>query len=299
MCRHYPAIRILQFCLMPDHLHAIIRVTQVMDTSIRSVIRGYWQGVKKLGRAYTLSVSPASGSSSVSPVSRPLAVPPASGPSSVSPVSRPLAVPPEFNSGSTPQAPTWPFPIFTERPFIRPLSRRGQLHTMMRYVQMNPQRLATKRLKPGFFHVQRDIIIHGRSYDGVGNTMLLMAQIFAPVHVRSAMVAAAEHGETESLRNYMNSCVLKARQGVVMVSPFISTQEKMVMQVLLREQRPFIILLDNGFRDFFKPSDALFDACASGRVLLLSPWPYDATKRHISRADCVALNQMAEEICSM
>jgi hypothetical protein len=299
MCRHYPAIRILQFCLMPDHLHAIIRVTQVMDTSIRSVIRGYWQGVKKLGRAYTLSVSPASGPSPVPPVSRPLAVPPASGPSSVSPVSRPLAVPPEFNSGPTPQAPTWPFPIFTERPFIRPLSRRGQLHTMMRYVQMNPQRLATKRLKPGFFHVQRDITIHGRSYDGVGNTMLLMAQSFAPVHVRSVMVAAAEHGETESLRNYMNSCVLKARQGVVMVSPFISTQEKMVMQVLLREQRPFIILLDNGFRDFFKPSDALFDACALGRVLLLSPWPYDATKRHISRADCVALNQMAEEICNM
>ena len=58
MCRHYPAIRILQFCLMPDHLHAVIHVTQVMDTSIRSVIRGYWQGVKKLGRAYTLSVAP-------------------------------------------------------------------------------------------------------------------------------------------------------------------------------------------------------------------------------------------------
>ena len=57
MCKHYPAIRILQFCLMPDHLHAVIHVTQVMDMSIRSVIRGYWQGVKKLGRAYTLSVA--------------------------------------------------------------------------------------------------------------------------------------------------------------------------------------------------------------------------------------------------
>jgi REP element-mobilizing transposase RayT len=44
MCKHYPAIRIFQFCLMPDHLHAVIRVTKVMDTSIRSVIRGYWQG---------------------------------------------------------------------------------------------------------------------------------------------------------------------------------------------------------------------------------------------------------------
>ena len=68
-----------------------------------------------------------------------------------------------FNSGPTPQAATWPFSIFTERPFIRPLSRRCQLHTMMRYVQMNPQRLATKRLKPGFFHVQRDISSLGPS----------------------------------------------------------------------------------------------------------------------------------------
>lgn len=57
MSRHYPAIRILQFCLMPDHLHAVIHVTQAMDTSIRSVIRGYWQGVKKHGRAYTMLVA--------------------------------------------------------------------------------------------------------------------------------------------------------------------------------------------------------------------------------------------------
>ena len=29
----------------------------------------------------------------------------------------------------------------------------------------------------------------------------------------------------------------------------------------------------------------------------LSPWPYDAGKRHISRADCVNLNNMVEEFC--
>ena len=70
------------------------------------------------------------------------------------------------------------------------------------------------------------------------------------------------------------------------------------MEVLLHEQLPFVCLADNGFRDYYKPTDALFDACASGRLLILSPWPYDASKRHISRADCVALNTMAEEICS-
>jgi len=277
MCKHYPAIRIFQFCLMPDHLHAIIRVTKVMDTSIRSVIRGYWQGVKKLGRAYTLSVSPESGPSAVSP---------------------------ELNSGTTPQVhPTaegrnsWPFPVFTERPFIRPLSRRGQLHAMMHYVQMNPQRLATKRLMPGFFRVQKGINIAGFSFDGVGNVSLLHAEHYDVVHVRSVWVKAAEHGDNQTLRDYMNSRVLEARKGVVMVSPFISQQEKQVMQVLINEQHPFILLADNGFRDYYKPSDALFDACAAGRVLILSPWSYDAGKRHISRTDCVNLNNIAEEFC--
>lgn len=262
MCKHYPAIRILRFCLMPDHLHAIIHVTRVMDTSIRNVIRGYWQGVKKHGRAYTLSISP------------------------------------ELNSVTTDKGSEgfYPFPVFTERPFIRPLSRKGQLDTMMRYVQMNPQRLATKRLKPGFFRVQQDIVIEGRSYTGVGNATLLMAERFETVHVRRAMVQKAEHGDDAPLRDYMNGCVLAARKGAVMVSPFISPQEKQVMEVLLRERLPFILLTDNGFREYYKPTDTLFDACAAGRVLILSPWEYDADKRHISREDCMALNTMAEEI---
>ena len=268
MCRHYPAIRIFQFCLMPDHLHFVIQVTRTMQTSIRSVIRGYWQGVKKLGRAYSLGIAP------------------------------------ELNSGTRDEGgkrgdeggKDYAFPIFTERPFIRPLSRRGQLNAMIRYVQMNPQRLATKRLMPGFFRVQRGIEIAGRSYDGVGNVALLHAARFMPVHVRRTMVEAAKYGNSQPLRDYMNGCVLAARGGCVMVSPFISPDEKLVMNVLLAEKRPFIVLADNGFRDYYKPTHGLFDACAAGRVLILSPWPYDADKRHISRDDCVALNAMAEEI---
>ena len=107
------------------------------------------------------------------------------------------------------------------------------------------------------------------------------------------------HGDNKRLRDYMNGCVLAARQGAVMVSPFISDKEKEVMVVLLAEEHPIIILADNGFRDYYKPSDGLFDAVASGQVLILSPWVYDADKRHISRADCVALNGMAEEIVGM
>ena len=283
MCKHYPAIRIFQFCLMPDHLHAVIQVTKIMDTSIRSVIRGYWQGVKKLGRAYTLSVSPELNSRTTNQEKLTN--------------QQPTATEEKMAEGKpTAEVNNWAFPIFTERPFIRPLSRRGQLQVMMHYVRMNPQRLATKRLMPGFFRVQKGIVIAGRSYDGVGNVALLHAESYDVVHVRRAMVEAAEHGDNQPLRDYMNSRVLEARRGVVMVSPFISQHEKQVMQVLLKEQLPFILLADNGFREYYKPSDALFDACAEGRVLILSPWKYDAGKRHISRIECVALNQMAEEI---
>ena len=66
--------------------------------------------------------------------------------------------------------------------------------------------------------------------------------------------------------------------------------------MLLKEGHPFILLADNGFRDYYKPADGIFDAVAAGRVLILSPWEYDAQKKHVSRAECVAMNKMAEEI---
>ena len=322
MCRHYPVIRILQFCLMPDHLHAVIRVTQVMETSIRSVIRGYWQGVKKLGRAYTLAVAAEFNSETTNEGGRSTEATNEGGRNGgttnegaidggttneggKNEGGRNTEATNEGgkNGGTTNEGGKngggYPFPVFTERPFIRPLSRRGQLHAMIRYVQLNPQRLATKRLMPGYFRVQEGIELAGRSYSGVGNIALLHAEYYAPVHVRHELVDAAAQGKPEALRNYMNGCVLAARRGVVMVSPFISPKERAVQDVLLRERHPFIVLADNGFRDYYKPSDNLFDAVADGRVLILSPWPYEANKRHISRADCVALNAMAEEIAAI
>ena len=205
---------------------------------------------------------------------------------------------PEFNSVTTNKVDIHSaFPVFTEQPFIRPLSRHGQLDTMYHYIRMNPQRLATKLLMPGFFRVQEGIEIAGRIYRGIGNAELLQASQYAPVHVRRTMIEEAEHGDNKRLRDYMNGCVINARNGIVMVSPFISQQEKAVMDVLIKEKHPIIYIADNGFRDYYKPGDGLFDAVAEGRVLILSPWEYDAQKRHVTRAECVAMNQMAEQIC--
>lgn len=339
--QHHPEVQVLHFCLMPDHLHAVIYVRRLMPIGIKGVVRGFWQAARKLGRAAT-----------VAPEAVVVARPSSLAPNNIrrndqegnckrgngqegnckrgndqegnckqgdgqegsvkwsleqgdvrqtlqEETDRLEALSEGLRQQLGDEAYYDLVSLFTEMPFIRPMGRNTQLPNTIRYIDMNPQRLATKRLKPGFFHVQREIAIGKRSYDGVGNVALLMAQRYQPVHVRSVWVKMAENGDKETLRNYKNACVMAARQGVVMVSPFISTDEKQVMQVFLQEQLPFIFLTDNGFRDYYKPSDTLFDAVAAGRVLILSPWAYDADKRHISRADCVALNGMAEEICQL
>ena len=268
----YPEIQILHYCLMPDHLHAIWYVRQTMPRGIRAAVRGFWQEVKKVGRLSSFA------------------------PNSIRENYQERAKTLREEIGAD-RYDTLP-PIFTEMPFVRPMGQRRQLPATLRYIDMNPQRLATKRLMPGFFRVQTGIELAGRAYSGVGNIALLQAEHYAPVHVRRMMVEAAEHGEPQTLRDYMNGCVLAARKGTVMVSPFISPQEKQVMEVLLKEEHPFIYIADNGFRDYYKPQDGLFDAVAAGRVLILSPWDYDADKRHVTRADCVAMNQMAEELCN-
>ena len=260
----HPEIRILQFCLMPDHLHFIIHVTRSMSLSIRKVMQGFWQGTKRIGRAYTSSIVPAFDAAFTSSV-----------------VSA-------FHAE---------YPIFTEMPFIRPMSHRGQLQTMIHYLQMNPQRLATKKLKPGYFCVQRSVEISGQNYDIVGNAAILMAERYMPVHVRRVMVEAAEHGDDKPLRDYMNACVLAARKGAVMVSPFISPDERRVQAKLLEEGLSFICIADNGFGDYYKPADGLFDTVGTGKVLILSPWAYDPQKRNITRAECVAMNNLAESLC--
>ena len=305
--QHHPEVQVLHFCLMPDHLHAVLYVRRTMPVGIRGVVRGFWQGVKKLGRAW-------SAASSIVPndirrncqegrqEERQEGSHEGSGDIAQQGLREETSRMEAFSAGLQKQIGDDAYyrlpPVFTEMPFIRSMGHNTQLPNTIRYLDMNPQRLATKRLKPGYFRVQREIMIGGRSYDGVGNTMLLTAETYAVVHVRSLMVKAADNGDAEQLRDYKNSCVLAARKGAVMVSPFISEHEKQVMQVLLRERLPFVYLADNGFRDYYKPADALFDACAAGRVLILSPWTYDAGKRKISRADCMALNNMAEEICN-
>ena len=193
---HYPEIRVLQFCLMPDHIHVIVHAQRTMPRGIMTVVRGLCQAAKKLGRVYSNAQC-----SSFAPNT--------------------IRDKKQTSSDS----------LFYEMPFVRPLVHQDQLDTMFQYIRMNPVRLATMRLMPEYFRVQDNITIAEQTYAGVGNAELLQHARYMPVHVRRTMVDEALHGDNKRLRDYMNSCVLAARQGTIMVSPFISEHEQAVMDV--------------------------------------------------------------------
>ena len=269
----YSEVQVLHFCLMPNHLHAILYVRRAMKKGSSSVITGFWRAARTLGRAYSFALSSLADSSVY--------------------YTNPALLRTQIGNDAFYAL----SPVFTDKPFLRPMSQYRQLPTAIRYLDMNPARLATKRLKPGFFCVQHNVEINGRTYDAVGNIGVLMEQSRQPVHVRSMWVKdATEHGYDQPLKDYKAACLDAASKGTVMVSPFISRDEQEVLHALIHDNRYIIYLSDNGFGNYFKPSDLLFDAVAAGRLLILSPWPHDPDKRTITRAECVALNQMAEEI---
>ena len=161
--RHHPEVKVLHFCLMPDHLHAVLYVQRSMPKGIGTVARGFWQAAKKLGRA----CSPSS--------SAPSFIIPNTIREELKEESRQLqALAATLREQMGDEAYYRLAPVFAEMPFIRPMAHYSQLPNTIRYIDMNPQRLATKRLKPGFFRVQKSIGIGDRSYDGVGNVALLM-----------------------------------------------------------------------------------------------------------------------------
>lgn len=271
--KFYSEVQVLHFCLMPNHLHAILYVRRAMKKGISSVITGFWRAARTLGRAYSFAVSSLADSSAS--------------------YTNPALLRTQIGNDAFYAL----SPVFTDKPFLRPMSQYRQLPTAIRYLDMNPARLATKRLKPGFFCVQHNVEINGRAYDAVGNIGVLMEQFRKPVHVRSMWVKdATEHGYDQPLKDYKAACLDAASKGTVMVSPFISRDEQEVLHALLHDNRYIIYFSDNGFGNYFKPSDLLFDAVAAGRLLILSPWTRNPDKRTITRAECVALNQMAEEI---
>lgn len=162
--------------------------------------------------------------------------------------------------------------------------------TLLHYIYDNPRRLAIKLLSQDFFHVKQAEIA-GYSFHYVGNFNLLNGRLIQ-------LQCSRRMGESD-IEKEITKCVVQAMQGAVFVTPCISAGEKAVTRNLFDSGFPLIVLLENGFSEFYKPPAAYLEACAMGKILFLAPWAHHNEKRPITREQCLALNQMAADICRL
>ena len=170
------------------------------------------------------------------------------------------------------------------------LDRRGQLDNWFNYLRDNPRRLLMKRSCPEFFRVQRNIKVRECEFSAIGNRFLLS-------HPFRLQVQCSRSLSEEQIEMRKRFFLEKARCGAVLVSPSISPGEKAVMRAAFDAGFPLIILQENGFTEMTKPAGSRFDACAEGRLLILSPWEHHNQRMNISRGQCLSLNEMARCVC--
>lgn len=172
------------------------------------------------------------------------------------------------------------------------LLRNGQLRRMIDYLADNPRRLALKRVFPDYFAHCQYANICGLSFVAVGNRDLLTHDLKA-VHCR-------RHWNEEEVETYKRQCLEEGKKGMVLISPFISREEKEVMQQAIEMGLSIIEIRGNGFGKLEKPSGKMFDLCAEGRLLMLAPmgWPHKNGRYTVTRAVCQQLNAMAEQLAN-
>lgn len=99
----------------------------------------------------------------------------------------------------------------------------------------------------------------------------------------------------ERQREYI---LARAAKGGVVVSPCISPGEKAIARAALDAGLPLIVVLENGFKPYYKPPGKYFEACAKGLLLMLAPWPYHEERRAITRQQCLELNAITSAIAT-
>jgi REP element-mobilizing transposase RayT len=166
------------------------------------------------------------------------------------------------------------------------LSEPGQLDRWKHYLDDNPRRLLIKTTHPELFSVRHHLTINGRQCVAVGNPFLL------DIPDKEAVIVHRRDDENEYARKRGAWMATGANYGVL-VGAFISPREREVKQSAM-ELGYFIIHLTNQcIGQFYKPSGMDFDACAEGRMLIISPWLDEPKKEGITRQECLELNALA------
>ena len=351
--RHYPMLEVMDYVVMPEHLHFLLVAHRDIvsnggkPTHLGQVIAGFKYGCNKRYWAMTGRAKPASTAAATAggTAAAPEAAPPAAEPpgtrgsvlgdsvakleADVKPgtVGKPGAVgkldaPPLFDAGYCDVMPIDEAQLATQRAYIRANPRSRLLRTTNRqwlqpqrntvntavsiralkgYLQrecprqMAPDNQATmpSQMTPDGFAVITQRLLQEDGYvvcDSYGNADLLHRKLLPVVcHRKDAALF-----EQQKAR-----CLAEAAAGAVLVSARISQGEQDIMDAASTLGFPVVRIEDNGFPDIYHPSAQRMDDCASGRLLLITPWSYQLRSHteNITTLVCKTMNCIAQAVC--
>lgn len=262
--RFYPQLEILQVQIMPDHLHVLIFIHERLSKHLSFVVKGFKIGCNRIYHAFVTNTRGNKNAATMTADGGDI---------------------PRTTDGETES------PILFESGYHdRFLRNHGQLENLMNYIKENPRRLWIKQQHRELFEHVTNLSIGSQTYAAIGNRFLLQRP-------DKLQVQCSRKISEEELYAQQEQLLEAGREGTVLVSPCISLGEKQIARAALEAGVPLIVLLENGFPEYYKPPKTYFEACAAGRLLMLAPWEYHFEKRTITRTQCLALNAMAKDIC--
>ena len=177
--------------------------------------------------------------------------------------------------------------IFIKGYCDKPLFDDRNLDGWYVYLRLNPHRLAMRLQYPQFFRRIRKLKIGDREFDAYGNLFLFRNPDKIAVKISSKNSAE----ENSKKKEFWLS---EAAKGAVLVSPFISKEEKAIRAEAESVGASIILITHEAFPERFKPAAHDFNLCSSGRLLIISLGLPKNTE--LSREICQQMNALAEEI---
>ena len=302
--RYYHQIEVIRLCIMPDHIHGVLFVHEKLPRHLGHVINGFKTGTRRAARELGIipdakpaiteakpqptkpTPSPSLPSSqATTSLSSPQATTSLSSPQVLYAEALPQSHPQQNQGPKHPPHGTLWEPGYNDRI----LFFKGQLQRMLAYLDDNPRRLLLKRQHPEYFTQLGTITAAGTAMAAMGNPALLAAP-------KKLQVQCSRHLYPWEIEQQKETFLAAGREGAVIVSPCISPGERQIATACMAAGVPLIVLLLKGFPPFFKPQPRYLEACAAGRLLLLSPYPHQNERLTDMRRRCLHLNDLAAAI---
>jgi hypothetical protein len=310
----YPMVYVQDHIVMPDHLHALVRVTEPLvsasgkSTHLGQVIAGFKKGCNK---RYWEIIGNGDGETASHTVTDGSPVGTYKVPSNAS-----SGRPPLFALGYCDVMPVDAAQLETQRAYIQGnprsrllrLSRRDLLTTQRGAIAtaLTPAALtgylrrecAASQATPEVLAAIADQLLTrptrpaGQEIvcDSYGDRALLQRRLLPVICHRRDKARFAEQ---------KRRCLEEAQDGTVLVSPRIAKGEQEIIDAAVAGGYPVALVEDNGFPERYHPSAVRLDQCAADQLLLVTPWQYQyrGKNEQVTIPFCKAMNCVAQALC--